>query len=124
MKIKNIVIIGSIFLIFYAMVGSQLVNFYFWGKKSILSTGEEINNLCNEQGVCPKKLIGWHEERAGLLRKDSMLYFYSTDKDSEVKDDNLGPQTFRIVYEMPLTDNWFEVQGGVGKEITSGWESR
>jgi len=112
------------FLIFYAMIGSQFVNFYFGGKESILSAGEEINKLCNEQGACPQKLIGWNEERGGLLRKGSMLYFFPADNNSEAKDDNLGPQTFKIVYVMPMPDNWFEVRGGVGKEVDSSWESR
>jgi len=112
------------FLIFYAMIGSQFVDFYFGGKESILSAGEEINKLCNEQGACPQKLIGWNKERDGLLRKGSMLYFFSTDKNFEEKDDNSGPQTFKIVYVMTMPDNWFEVRGGVGRELASGWESR
>ena len=33
-------------------------------------------------------------------------------------------QTFKLVYCFFMPDNWFEVQGGVGKKVTSGWTGR
>lgn len=124
MKTRNILIVGTVFLIFYAMAGSQLAGFYFGGKKAILAAGEEINKLCNEQGACPQTLSGWREQREGLLRKDSMLYFLPAEKPGDGNKGKPGPQSFRIVYSMPMPDNWFEVQGGVGKKVSSGWKSR
>lgn len=124
MKTKNLIVIGGILVILYVMIGSDFVGFYFGGKDAILNTGENINRICNNNGACPQEIDGWVEVRQGMLRKDKMLYYFPAPDNDERGDAGPKPQTFRIVYSMNIPDHWFEVQGGIGKQLTSGWESR
>jgi len=124
MRIRNIVIIVFIFLIFYFTVGFNFAEFYFGGKDAILNAGEKINKLCNDNGACPQEINGWQEKGQGRLGKDKMLYLIPISNSNKNSENNIKPQTFRIVYTMTIPDNWFEVQGGVGKQVTSSWKSR
>lgn len=127
MKLKtavNTVIISSILLMLYLFIGHGFVEFYFSGKKEILRTGALINNLCNANGSCPLMLESW-EGANGRLRKGQMLYMPTPLPGSENNKKSLKPQSFRLIYVMTFPpDDWFEVQGGVGKKVTSGWTSR
>lgn len=127
MKMKTVVktlIISSILLILYLFIGHGFVEFYFGGKKEILQTATLINNLCNANGSCPLLLEGWEGEN-GKLRKGRMLYIPTPIPGSENNEQSIKPQSFRLIYVMPFPpDDWFEVQGGVGKKITSGWTGR
>ena len=128
MKMKTVVntlIISSILLVLYLFIGHGFVEFYFGGKKEILQTAVLINNLCNANGSCPLMLENWEGEN-GRLRKGRKLYITTSIPGSENNDEkSLKPQSFRLIYVMPfLSDDWFEVQGGVGKKVTSGWTGR
>ena len=127
MKIKTVVntlIISSIFLTLYLFIGHGFVKFYFNGKKEILQTAAFINDLCNASGSCPLILENWEGEN-GRLRKGLMLYIAAPVPGSENNEKSLKSQSFRLIYVMNfLPDDWFEVQGGVGKKITSGWTGR
>lgn len=124
MKIQNIVVIGLILALLYIFIGQVFVNFYFGGKEILLATAKEIHTQCNAQATCPQTLEGWSEQRPGVLRKGSMLYFSPLAESPQSKAAKPAPQTFKLVYSMPLPDHWFEVQGGVGHSVTSGWKSR
>ncbi len=124
MKIINIAIIGVILLIIYFTVGSSFVEFYFGGKNTILRTAETINKRCNDKGSCPQTIEGWNTELNGILRKDKMIYFINKTNQKEGSTKNIEYQTFKLVYVMPIPDHWYEVQGGVGKAVISGWKSR
>lgn len=122
--IVNTLIIGSILLILYFFIGHGFVKFYFGGKKEILQTAALINNLCNESGSCPLMLENWEAEN-GKLRKGRILYITTPIPGNENNEKSLKPQSFRLIYVMNFpTDDWFEVQGGVGKKVTSGWTGR
>ena len=127
MKLKTVVrslIIGSILFTFYLFIGHGFVEFYFSGKKEILKNASIINNLCNANGSCPLILESWQGEN-GRLRKGQMLYMTAPLPGSEHNEKSLKPQSFRLIYVMPfLTDDWFEAQGGVGMQVTSGWTGR
>ncbi|MRR57067.1 MAG: hypothetical protein EG824_02465 [Deltaproteobacteria bacterium] len=127
MKMKTIVktlIISSILLMLYLFIGHDFVKFYFGGKKEILQTAALINDLCNASGSCPLMLESWEGEN-GRLRKGRMLYMTTPIPGSENNEKSLKPQSFRLIYVMNFpTDDWFEVQGGVGKKVTSGWTGR
>jgi hypothetical protein len=127
MKKKTVVktlTIGSILLILCLFIGQGIVEFYFSGKKEILQTAALINNLCNANGSCPAMLESWDGEN-GRLRKGRMLYMTTPVPGSENDDKSLKPQSFRLIYVMAFPpDDWFEVQGGVGKKVTSGWTGR
>jgi hypothetical protein len=127
MKIKtvmNTLIISSIFLILYLFIGHAFIEFYFGGKKEILQTAALINNQCNANGSCPLVLENWEGEN-GRLRKGRMLYITTPIPESENNEKSLKPQSFRLIFEMTFPpDDWFEVQGGVGKKVTSGWTGR
>jgi len=124
MKIKTVVntlIISSILLTLYLFIGHGFVRFYFNGKNEILQTAAFINDLCNASGSCPLILENWEGEN-GRLRKGPMLYIAAPVPGSENNEKSLKSQSFRLIYVMNfLPDDWFEVQGGVGKKITSGW---
>ncbi|MRR18180.1 MAG: hypothetical protein EG826_17190 [Deltaproteobacteria bacterium] len=127
MKMKTLVkvlIIGLILLISYIFIGHGFVEFYFGGKKEILQTAVVINNLCNANGSCPLKLENWEGEN-GKLRKGRNLYIATPVPGSESNEKSLKPQSFKLIYVMAFPpDDWFEVQGGVGRKITSGWTGR
>lgn len=127
MKKKTIVktlIMGSILLILYFFIGQGFVEFYFGGKKEILRTAVLINNLCNANGSCPLMLENWEGEN-GRLRKGRQLYIAAPIQGSENNEKSLKPQSFKLIYVMTFPpDDWFEVQGGVGKKVTSGWTGR
>jgi len=127
MKMKTVVntlIISSILLMLYLFIGHGFVEFYFGGKKEILQTAVLINNLCNANGSCPLMLENWEGEN-GRLRKGRKLYITTPIPGSENNEKSLKPQSFRLIYVMTFPpDDWFEVQGGVGKKVTSGWTGR
>ncbi len=127
MKMKTVVntlIISSILLTVYFFIGHGFVEFYFSGKKEILQTAALINNLCNANGSCPLMLEGWEGEN-GRLRKGRMLYIATPIPGKENNEKSHNPQSFRLMYVMTFPpDDWFEVQGGVGKKVTSGWTGR
>jgi len=127
MKMKTVIktlIMGSILLTLYLFIGHGFVEFYFDGKKEILQTANLINNLCNAKGSCPLMLESWEGEN-GRLRKGQMLYITTPIPGSENNEKSIKPQSFRLIYVMSFpTDDWFEVQGGVGRKVTSGWTGR
>lgn len=54
-----------------------------------------------------------------------MLYIATQNQTN--KNDGMGdkPQSFKLIYVMAFPqDDWFEAQGGVGKNVTSGWTGR
>jgi len=53
-----------------------------------------------------------------------MLYFVDADEESTDGVARKQQQTFRLVYRFSLPDDWYEVRGGVGKNITAGWAGR
>ncbi len=124
--VVNTLIIGSILLILYFFVGHDFVKFYFSGKTEILEAGAHINKLCNANRSCPKTLEGWQVWRSGSesLFKDNMIYFVTPGERSKDSSKSKKHQEFRLVYRFFLPDDWFEVQGGVGMKVTSGWKSR
>ena len=127
MKKKTVVktlTMGSILLIFCLFIGYGIVEFYFGGKNEILQAAARINRLCNDNGSCPLVIEGWEGEN-GKLRKGSMMYVATPIPGSENNEKSLKPQSFRLIYVMTFPpDDWFEVQGGVGKTVTSGWTGR
>lgn len=122
--VRNSLIAGSILLALYVLVGQGFVEYVFNGKDEIIKTADHINNLCNANGSCPLTLDGWTGEN-GRLRKGQMLYIATQNQTN--KNDGMGdkPQSFKLIYVMAFPqDDWFEAQGGVGKNVTSGWTGR
>lgn len=120
----NTLIISSILFLSYLFIGQGFVEFHFGGKKEMLQTAALINNLCNANGSCPFMLEGWEGEH-GRLRKGRILYIPTPIPGSENNEKGRKPQSFRMIYVMTFPpDDWFEVQGGVGKKVTSGWTGR
>ena len=116
--------IGSVLFMLCLFIGQGIVEFYFSGKKEMLQTAALVNNLCNDNGSCPLLLESWEGEN-GRLRKGRMLYMTTPIHGSEKNEKSLKPQSFKMIYVMAFPpDDWFEVQGGVGKEVTSGWTGR
>jgi len=116
--------ISSILLMLYLFIGHGFVEFYYGGKKEILQTADLINNLCNAKGSCLLMLENWEGEN-GKLRKGRKLYIATPIPGSENNDKSLKPQSFKLIYVMAFPpDDWFEVQGGVGRKVTSGWTGR
>ena len=124
--VLNSLIVGLIFLILYLFAGHGFVKFYAGGKTEILETGAHINKLCNANGTCPTILDGWQMSgtNSDMLIKDNMVYFVGSGEGSIDSDKSKNHQTFRLVYRFFVPDDWFEVQGGVGKKVTSAWKSR
>lgn len=121
---KKALIIGSILVLLFIFIGQGFVAFYLGGKEEILKTAALINNMCNAKGSCPVTLEGWQGE-SGKLRKGPMLYMATPVPGSQNNEKSLTPHSFRLIYVMSFpADDWFEVQGGVGKNITSGWTGR
>lgn len=127
MKMKTVVktlTIGSVLFMLCLFIGQGIVEFYFSGKKEMLQMAALVNNLCNDNGSCPLLLESWEGEN-GRLRKGRMLYMTTPIHGSEKNEKSLKPQSFKMIYVMAFPpDDWFEVQGGVGKEVTSGWTGR
>lgn len=127
MKKKTVVrtlVIGSVLLMVYLFVAQGLVEFYLGGKKEMLQAADLINNLCSADGSCPLVLEGWEGEN-GRLRKGRLLYIPAPGPGSENTEKSPKPQAFRLIYVMTFpSDDWFEVQGGVGKKVTAGWTGR
>ncbi|MDZ4163489.1 MAG: hypothetical protein U1C55_00010 [Smithellaceae bacterium] len=124
-SVVNTLIIGSILLMFYVFAGHDFFKFYFSGKEEIIEAGEHINKICNANGSCPTTMERWQKSDSGNhLLKGNMLYY--VDFGQEIKGSSkMGKnQTFKIVYSFFMPDDWFEVQGGVGKKVTSGWTGR
>ena len=122
-KITNGLIVVSVLLILYVFIGHSFVMFYLGGKAEILEAGESINKQCNENGNCPTAMDGWYRSRTSPDRvfKGNMIYIVSPD---ESKSGSEKHPSFRLIYTFPMPDDWFEVQGGVGKSLTSEWKSR
>ncbi|PKN06596.1 MAG: hypothetical protein CVU72_03685 [Deltaproteobacteria bacterium HGW-Deltaproteobacteria-7] len=122
--VVNTLMISSILLVLYFFIGHGFVEFYFGGKKEILQTADVINNLCNANGSCPLILENWEGEN-GRLRKGRKMYMTIPIPGNENNEKSLKPQSFKLIYVMSFpTDDWFEVQGGVGRKVTSGWTGR
>ena len=127
MKIKpvNILMILSILLMLYFFAGHDFMKFYFGGKAEILEAGDHINKLCNANGSCPTTLEGWEKANSGAnLIKGNMLYYVDPGKDIKDGGEKKKNRTFKLVYRFFMPDDWFEVHGGVGKKVTSGWTGR
>ncbi len=117
--------ICAILLVFYLFAAHDVVMFYAGGKTEIMEAGKQITSLCNAQGACPTTLEGWEQSIAGTsLAKGNMLYFVDADEESTGGAVRKRHQTFRLVYRFSLPDDWYEVRGGVGKNITAGWAGR
>lgn len=122
--VVNTLIISSILLITYIFIGHGFVEFYFGGKKDILQTAAFINDQCNANGSCPLTLENWRGEN-GRLRNGQKMYIVNPSPAGDNNQDSLKPKSFRLIYVMAFPpDDWFEVQGGVGKNVTSGWTGR
>ncbi|MBI5552297.1 MAG: hypothetical protein HY911_12380 [Desulfobacterales bacterium] len=127
MKIKpvSILMILSVLVILYLFAGHGFLKFYLGGKAEILEAGEHINSLCNANGACPTTLEGWEQANSGAhLFKNEMLYYVDPGEDIKDGGERKQNQTFKLVYRFFMPDDWFEVQGGVGKQVTSGWTGR
>jgi hypothetical protein len=122
----NVLIIGSILGILYTFAGHDYVKFYFGGKVEILELAASINKLCNTNGSCPEVLADWQAVSRGRvgLRKGSMFYYPATRDGNEKSANSNKYSEFTLVYSFFLPDHWFEAQGGVGKNVTSGWQNR
>lgn len=122
--IRNTLVVGSLLLVLYVFVGHGFVEFFIGGKDKIIKTADHINNLCNTNGSCPLTLDGWTGDN-GRLRKGQMLYIATQAHLNDHAEMSHKPQSFKLVYVMAFPqDDWFEVQGGVGKTVTSGWTGR
>jgi len=128
MKVKTILnglIIGAILLIVYFVAGHNYVKFYFGGQTDLRQAATNFNKLCNADGSCPTALEGWSTQgiTGDRLFRDNMVYIPDPgDKADDTKAN--APRSFRLVYGFFMPDHWFEAQGGVGKQVTSGWKSR
>ena len=120
----NIFIVGFILLIFYYFAGHDFVRFYFSEKKELVKTAEFINALCNENDSCPSKLEGWQVHEDQTLSKGNMLYTRILDHEIKSQELNEKYLNFRLTYRFFLPDHWYEVEGGVEKQLNSGWNSR
>lgn len=121
-KKANILIISAILLILYYFVGHDFVLFYGGGKAEMFETATRINAQCNDNGACPPALVGWQSSWNGKqpLSKGNMMY-YTAPLEGEAEKSH---QSFRLIFHFAMPDHWFEVQGGVGREVTGGWQSR
>jgi len=127
MKIKpgKVLIICAALFVLYVFAAHDVVTFYAGGKTEILEAGKQITTLCNAHGACPTTLEGWEQSTAGTsLAKGSMLYFVDAGEESSDGSARKNHQTFKLVYRLSLPDDWYEVRGGVGKNITAGWAGR
>ena len=122
----NTLIIASIIAILYFVVGQSYVKFYSGGRAEILEVAAKINELCHTNKSCPVALEGWQALNMdrGSLRNGSMFYYPVLGRKIGESEERKDYQEFTLIYSFFAPDNWFEVQGGVGKKVTSGWKSR
>jgi hypothetical protein len=115
--------VASVFLIIYLFVGHGFTEFYFGGKTEMLEVAGRVNKLCNDSGSCPATLEGWQARGSKTmpLFNGNMRYFAMAEENSS---HGAKRKEFRLVYSFFMPDDWFEVEGGVGKPISSGWKSR
>lgn len=125
-KAGNILIIASVVMLAYLFVGNGFTEFYFGGKTEMLEVAKRVNKLCNDNGSCPASLEGWQARgsKAVPLVNGNMLYFVIADENSSHGAKSKEYKGFRLIYSFFMPDDWFEVEGGVGKPISSGWKSR
>lgn len=125
-NVVNTLIVGAILLIVYTFVGHDFVKFYFGGETELRQAAANINKLCNDNGSCPTTPDGWQRWGSGSeeLFKDNMLYFVTPGEVEKDNEKSKKHQEFRLVYRFFMPSKWFEAQGGVGREVTSGWKSR
>ena len=87
----------------------------------MLDTAAKINRFCNDAGACPAQLEGWQlQGDSGMLSNNNLLYLPLT---IEGSGQGKPRQIFKLVYRF-FVPEWFEVQGGVGRELTTEWVSR
>jgi|GEM_PF-1026437 len=122
--IVNMLIVGSILLLFYLYAGRSYVDFHTGGQADLLKLAEQINGQCNAKGACPTSLEGWRETSAGSLRKNDMVYIVSSGEEDKARAKAKPHQSFRLIYTFFGPDSWFQAQGGVGMAMTSGMVSR
>lgn len=121
---KLLMIVAALLLV-YVFAGHDIVRFYAGGKAEILEAGNQINALCNAYGACPTTLDGWETSAAGTsLAKGAMLYFVDAGEGGKGNGIGKKNQTFKLVYRFIMPDDWYEVKGGVGKQVTAGWTGR
>lgn len=125
-SVLNGLIVGAIALVLYAFAGHDFVKFYLGGKSEMVASAMQINMQCNAQRACPTTLEQWQVRGTGgaTLFKGNMLYFVTPGEGGAESEQGMGHQGFRLVYRFFMPDSWFEVQGGVGRQVTSGWKSR
>lgn len=125
-KAGNFLIVASVLLIIYLFAGHDFTKFYFGGKTEMLEVAGRVNKLCNDSGSCPATLEGWQARGSKTvpLSNGNMLYFVIDDKKGPHGAESKEFKGFRLVYRFFMPDDWFEVEGGVGKPISSGWKSR
>jgi len=125
-KNKNILIICSFLLVLYFVIGHGFIKFYLGGKAETLNAAEHINKQCNTNGSCPVSLEEWQAQTSGSERllNDNIQYHVASERGINGRDMNKKNQTFTLTYGFFIPDHWFEVQGGVGKKVTSSWKSR
>ena len=123
---QKALIISIIIVILYYFSGHDFLTFYTGGKAELLATAEQINKRCNADGSCPTSLVGWTtlSHRTDMLSKGSMLYLVTADNSTLGGDTKKQNQTFRLIYQFAMPDNWYEAQGGVGQRVTSVWMER
>lgn len=124
-KLVKILIISATLLVVYIFAGHDVVSFYAGGKAEILEAGNRINALCNAHGACPSTLEGWEKSSAGAsLSQGRMLYFVDSGEDGTDGGARKNHQSFKLVYRFSVPDDWYEVKGGVGKQVAAGWAGR
>lgn len=125
-SVLNGLIVGTIVLILYAFAGHDFVKFHLGGKSEMVAEAKSINALCNAQGSCPASLDAWQASSTGgeALFKGNMVYFVTTEEGPADSEQGRQRQRFRLVYRFFMPDSWFEVRGGVGMQVTSGWSNR
>ncbi len=119
--ILNTIIIGAIVLLLYSIVGHDFVKFYLGGQAEILETAANINKLCNDAGTCPAQLEGWQPQGDGGMLSNGNLLYLPLPIDGN--DKGKTHQAFKLIYRFFLPE-WFEVQGGVNRELTTEWISQ
>ena len=116
----NTIVIGAIIILLYTLVGHDVVKFYLGGKTELLETAANINKLCNEIKSCPNNPEGWQSWGTGnMFSNNNMLYLSFPHEGGAGK----PRQSFKLIYRF-FVPEWFEVQGGVGRELTTAWISR
>ena len=113
--------VGCVLVILYVFIGHSYVNFYFGGKAEFLDLASSINRLCNTNKSCPEVPEGWQKSS----RRQGNIIYYPKIRDGAEK--SAGEKVFYefiLVYGFFVPDHWYEAKGGVGRELTSGWNNR